>query len=85
MCTQGIHALDPSVITKLGDHIRSFDGFDEDNDPYGEHDFGSVDVCGYQVFFKIEYFNPALTAGSDDPSNPTVTKRVMTIMLAEEY
>jgi Protein of unknown function (DUF3768) len=35
------------------------------------------------LFFKIDYFNRALTAYSPDPSDPSVTERVMTITLAE--
>jgi Protein of unknown function (DUF3768) len=55
------------------------------NDPYGEHDFGSFNADGHRIFSKIDYFDKALTAHSPDPSDPPVTKRVITIMLAEEY
>jgi hypothetical protein len=55
------------------------------NDPYDEHDFGSVTVAGHVVFFKIDYFDLDLRNHSPDPSEPAVTRRVMTLMLAEEY
>jgi hypothetical protein len=35
--------------------------------------------------FKIDYFDKALTEHSPDPAYPSVTERVITIMLAEEY
>ena len=50
-----------------------------------EHDFGSFEADGQLIFFKIDYFDKALTAHSPDPSDPSVTERVITIMLAEEY
>ena len=63
----------------------AFDKFTGDNDPYGEHDFGSVEVGGNGVFWKIDCYDLALTNHSPDPTDPSVTARVMTVMLAEEY
>ena len=57
----------------------------EDNDPHGEHDFGSFELCGRKLFWKIEYYDPDLQHGSEDPADPAKTMRVLTVMLAEEY
>lgn len=65
--------------------VRRFDDFNQDNDPYGEHDFGSLNVAGHSLFWKIDYYDPSLTFGSSDPANPAVTRRVLTVMLASEY
>ena len=54
-------------------------------DPYEEHDFGSFEADGHKIFFKIDYYHSTLTVHSPDPSDPAVTNRVITIMLAEEY
>jgi hypothetical protein len=51
----------------------------------GEHDFGSFEVGHRKLFWKIDYYDPTLAFGSDDPSDPAKTARVLTIMLAEEY
>ena len=51
----------------------------------GEHDFGSLDVDGETIFFKIDYLAPGGSLHSEDPADPTKTERVMTIMLASEY
>ena len=34
------------------ERVRSFEEFDADNDPYGEHDFGSFDHDGRTIFWK---------------------------------
>ena len=65
--------------------VRRFDAFTEDNDPHGEHDFGSIDHKGEKLFWKIDYYDKACEFGSDDPADPAKTTRVLTIMLAEEY
>ncbi|CAN0590562.1 unnamed protein product [Laminaria digitata] len=63
----------------------SFDVFTEDNDPHGEHDFGAFEVADQKIFWKIDYFDLALSGYSPDPANRDVTHRVLTIMLASEY
>jgi len=65
--------------------VSSFEEFDTDNDPYGEHDFGAFDHEGNKIFWKIDYYDRTLTFGSPDPANPSVTTRVLTVMLADEY
>ena len=81
--TQGIQALDN--VPDLLDQVRWYDAFTPDNDPYGEHDFGSFHYAGETIFWKWDYYDVDMTMYSPDPSDPTVTTRVLTIMLAEEY
>lgn len=65
--------------------VASFDSFDEANDPHGEHDFFSFDYKGKKLFMKIDYYDTNLEYGSPNPADPVQTKRVMTLMLSEEY
>lgn len=65
--------------------VQKFDAFDEDNDPNGEHDFGAFEHAGKRCFWKLDYYDRTLESGSADPSDPSLTTRVLTIMLAEEY
>jgi hypothetical protein len=65
--------------------IAVYDDFCHANDPHEEHDFGAFEAEGHRIFFKIDYFDNALSMHSPDLSDPSVTKRVITIMLAEEY
>jgi hypothetical protein len=83
--TAGVAALDVDARIALLKEVRSFSAFTSDNDPYGEHDFGSVSVGGHEFFWKIDYYDPSLTRHSDDAADPFVTARVLTIMLKQEY
>ena len=86
LLTQGVAALPEAVQAEIIDRVRSFDVFTEDNDPYGEHDFGAFDhpVAG-RIIWKIDYYDQAMTSGSDDPADPVKTCRVLTILLGEEW
>jgi hypothetical protein len=81
----GVAALGPEAVERIVKTIVVFDNFCHANDPYEEHDFGSFDVDGYEILFKIDYYDKTLTLHSHDPADPSVTERVITIMLAEEY
>jgi hypothetical protein len=83
--TPGIAALGDEAVGRLVNAIATFDDFCIGNDPHGEHDFGAFDFDGKPVMFKIDYYDKDLTFHSPDPADPTVTERVITIMLAEEY
>jgi hypothetical protein len=85
MMTSGVDALGAKRIGRLLKLLRAFNAFDEDNDPHGEHDFGTLEDAGERFFWKIDYFDPALKYHSDDPADPAKTTRVLTLMLAEEY
>ncbi len=64
--------------------VRDFDRFDRRNDPYGEHDMGSFEFEGAPCMWKIDYYDLDLSAGSEDPADPSRTVRVLTIMRADE-
>ena len=78
---------DLPALTKVSAIIRVMQhrAFTVDNDPHGEHDFGSFRVEGKRFFWKIDYYDPNLEFGSEDPADPAKTKRVLTLMLAREY
>ena len=53
--------------------------------PHGEHDFGALTVAGVRLLWKVDYYDAAMTGGSPDPADPSVTTRVLTVMLAHEW
>lgn len=85
LITPGVQSLETDITSRALQAIQIFDDFDEGNDPYGTHEFGSVEVEGQKVWFKIDAYDQNLEYGSPDPSDPSVTTRVMTILLPEEY
>jgi hypothetical protein len=85
MLTRGVIELGSNVQDRILERIATFDNWDADNDPYSEHDFGMIEIDGTEIMFKIDYFDCNMEYGSEDPANPELTMRVMTIMRADEY
>jgi len=83
--TCGIAALGPEAVARIVKTISVYDDFCHANDPHEEHDFGVFEAEGAKIFFKIDYYDRALSMHSPDPADPSVTERVLTIMLADEY
>ena len=83
--TKGIGSLGLESVGCILNLVKSFDDFSERNDPFGEHDFGAIEYEGNTVFWKIDYYDHDLMHHSPDPSDPHVTRRVLTIILGEEY
>jgi Protein of unknown function (DUF3768) len=101
VATVGVRSLPASDQSCVRELIENYDAFDEDSDPHGEHDFGTIYQLGdgrwtterprsrdderERVFWKFDYYDRDLQFGSEDAANPAVTRRVLTIMLADEY
>ena len=85
LITSGVQSLSHTMQARLLQAIASFDDFTEANDPHSEHDFGAVDFEGAKYFWKIDYYDQSYEAGSPDPLDAEVTRRVMTVMRADEY
>ena len=84
MTSAGVISLPPEVVGDIYTRVYNYKNFVEnENDPYGEHDFGSFKIHGHKIFWKIDYYDQQLKYGVD-PLDPTC-RRVVTVMLAEEY
>lgn len=83
--TRGLRAHGPEFLLKVIEAVRNFEGFNPDNDPWGERDFGAVVVDEQKIFWKIDCYDLSLTTASENPGNDGLTHRVLTIMLADEY
>ena len=90
MMTRGVASLDDRTRGDLLNSVARFSDFNENNDPYGEHDFAKITIGEQTFFFKIAYYDRASWKsgkeyGAEDPSNMNTSWRVMTIMKASEY
>ena len=87
MMTHGVSVLGVVFTVRALAMLKAFNAFTADNDPYGEHDFGSFELEGHTLFWKVDYYekHSDFTAGAETPDDPQKTDRVLTIMLAEEY
>ena len=85
MLTAGVNAKGQDFVARALRCIAGYENFPHGDDPYGEHDFGAFVLDRERIFFKIDYYDPTMEFGSEDPSDSTKTVRVMTVMLADEY
>ena len=85
MISAGLAALGSHVSTLALCATAKFDSFDPAADPYGEHHFRMIFVMGRRLFWKIDYYDLTLSSGAEDPTDETTCRRVLTLMLTEEY
>lgn len=80
-------AVTPALerLAALRAALAAFTDFSEDNDPYGEHDFGAFVLFGQRLLWKIDYYHPDHDAHAPVPSDIELCRRILTVMLAEEY
>ena len=83
--TPSIDALGADAVNAILLMVQVYDRFLPEDDPGGEHNLGAFDYGDHRVFWKIAYYDNNLKRGSDDPSDPDQTRRVLTVMLAGEY
>ncbi len=57
--TPGVSAMGPEFLALLHLTVAGFADFTEENDPWGDHSFGAVEVCGTRVFWKIDLYDEA--------------------------
>lgn len=85
MTAPGVNELPEEMQVALFRAVAEYDEFTPDNDPHGERDFGCITLAGEKFFWKVSYYDARMEYGSDDPANPEMTTRVLTIMRADEY
>lgn len=85
LMTRGVMARGSEFARTAVNRVITFKDFTDDNDPHGEHDFGSFEIDGTKLFWKVDYMDLEMKCGSEDPSDPSITTRVFTVLLASEW
>ena len=83
--TRGVRAIAGFNSLELLAALGGYDAFDADNDPHGERDFGDLTLWGADLLWKIDYYDADMRFGSEDPADPSVTTRVLTVMTVGEW
>ena len=78
-------ALLSEDILYIAEKVSLFDDFNESNDPYGEHDFGSLTHKDNKVYWKIDYKDPHLEYQLNGTFNLKKPIRILTIMFSHEW
>ena len=85
LITSGVAARGDDFAAQVAAQVIAFDDFNEDNDPWGDHSFGIVEVEGEKVYWKIDLYDAAFEYGAEMPADPATTRRVLTMLLPTEY
>lgn len=85
LLSAGIAAMSSEDKANIVSLVQNFDNFTADNDFWKEHDFGSFDYKDNKILWKIDYYDLNNQYMSENPANPDITNRVLTIMTAYEY
>ena len=85
LLSAGIAAMSSEDKANIVSMVQNFNDFTPSNDVYGEHDFLSIDYKGNKIFAKFDYYDLNYEFMSENPANPDITNRVLTILLSCEY
>jgi len=84
LLSMGVDRLPPKTKQAVLTKVRTYDAFNEGNDPSGEHNIITVEHDGERYLAKMDYYAPDLGHSSDDPADQSKTFRVLTVMKADE-
>lgn len=87
--TSGVDALSLGAKLAITRAVAAFSDFTPNNDPFGTRDFGSFEVEDgdrtVPLYWKIDLYDVDYRFGSESPNDPTCTRRLLTILLPEEW
>ena len=85
LLSAGIAAMSSEDKANIVALVQNFNDFNEGNDPYSERDWGSFDYKDEKILWKIDYYDLNNQYHSENPANPDITNRILTIMTVFEW
>ena len=85
LLSAGIAAMSSEDKANIVSLVQNFDNFTPDNNPYSENDFGTFDYKDEKILWKIDYYDLNNQYHSENPANPDITNRILTIMKVFEW
>lgn len=85
LITAGVMAEGEAFMQEALQLTADYDAFSEEADPYGLHEMGVLEVQGRAVWWRIDLYDCDYRFGAETPSDPSQTRRVLTILLPSEY
>lgn len=79
---EGDEYLQAAVMTDIRAALKGYRPQDDELNPL--HDFGVLRVSDRWIFWKINAYNKKMRRPSKDPANPAITRRRLTLKLAQE-
>jgi len=83
LITRGVESS--GYLQEIMEAVKGYELFSPENDPWGEHDFGAIELHGVKYLWKIDYYDKSLQFHSPNETDPSATTRVLTITRADEY
>lgn len=78
-------AADPTLQYAVLRKVRQFQDFKEEDDVDRDHSFGALEHQGETFWWRIDYYDPDMEHGSEDPTDTQKTVRVLTVMRPSEH
>lgn len=85
LTTIGIRSKPVEDVSRILYKVQHFSDFNKNNNVYGERDYGSFAFKGDVIIWKIDYYDKNYRFMSENPADPTITNRVLTIMTSEDF
>ena len=83
--TQAVDAEGMDFVLTCVAAVAAYDNFTEENDPFGTHEMGFMEVADKRVWWKIDLYDCAYHGGSENPTSLADTRRVLTILFPSDY
>lgn len=85
LCSGSVNAQGLEFVLECFRAVKAYDVFTKENDPFGSHEMGFMEVQGQKVWWKIDLYNLAYDGGATMPTSLADTRRVLTVFFPSDH